>query len=90
MKKLISVRLEEADYARLLKEAKSFGGVGKWITSQLSGYVYIESKEKIPDKIIKTRQDAVEAAKDLASKVLKKVSHSPGCKCLMCKPPKAK
>ena len=37
MKKLISVRLEEEDYAKLLAVAKPFGGVGKWISNMLGG-----------------------------------------------------
>lgn len=36
MKKLISVRLEEAVYSKLLEVAKPFGGVGKWIAIKLT------------------------------------------------------
>lgn len=62
MKKLISVRLEEEDYKKLMVEAKPLGGVGKWIVANL--YLFgntppVEKSEIETPVIIKTKEDAL-------------------------------
>jgi hypothetical protein len=85
MKKLISVRLEEEDYVKLLAVAKPFGGVGKWISTMLNAGPVREISTISGTSIIKTKKEAVEVVKDLPKN---RVTHSPTCTCMMCKPPK--
>jgi hypothetical protein len=83
MKRLISVRLEEEDYARLLEEAKPFGGVGKWIVQMLSYCQTPEERDNGITEIIKTKADAIKIARSLP---VNRVQHATSCTCMMCKP----